>query len=81
MLFTIEGQRVFAGANTNAPLAYTVKNNRVYRGTEKGPVLYNFVGDRMFRGPNSNSELVFQANTDLVGELQILAVILAEQQQ
>jgi hypothetical protein len=61
------GWRVFAGANTAAPLAYTIEHQRIRRGGPKGPILYYINYDDLLEGANKLGTLVFHTSTDLRG--------------
>jgi hypothetical protein len=84
LLFTatevgIDGWRLFAGATTAAPLAYTIEYNRIRQGGPKGHILYYINHDDLLEGPNKLGTLVFHTNIDLRGSLIVpLLPLLAE---
>lgn len=76
----VDGWRVFAGANTAAPLAYTIEHQRIRRGGPKGPILYYINYDDVLAGANKLGALVFHTSTDLRGSVVVpLLAPLAEE--
>lgn len=48
ILFTLEGNRVFAGPNTTGTVLFYVTEDRVFAGANaSGPILYEFFGKRI----------------------------------
>lgn len=84
-LFTVievglDGWRMFSGADTAAPLAYTIEHQRIRRGGPKGPILYYINYDDLLAGANKLGALVFHTSADLRGRLIVpLLAPLAEE--
>jgi len=64
-LFTVDGDHLLIGSGANGAVAYTIKDNRIFEGTDEGPVLYTIRGDRLLRGASAAGELVFRADRSL----------------
>lgn len=56
--YTIDGDKVWVGADTTRPSVYTIRNERVLRSFDK-QIAYTFSGDRIYRGSDTSSGAVY----------------------